>query len=144
MPSRKPRPPAQTSDERRHRAERVVHREEMRTNIGDVLASEHVDEAIGVLYLRDELGGGASSPRNVDAVGDAVGGGAHDARDAHDAHDAHDVRDAQGAHRDENGKNDAAWRHRIAAYSPARLRRASIAALLELSAAVQDAGATGG
>lgn len=60
MPKRKQRkPPPASVEERRARGERVVHREEMSTNLGEVLEHEHVDEAIELLYLEDELSGKA-------------------------------------------------------------------------------------
>jgi hypothetical protein len=59
MPKRKrgPKPAPQTVEERRARQEKVVHREDMTATVGEVLASEHVDEAIELLYKQDELSG---------------------------------------------------------------------------------------
>jgi len=58
MPKNKHRkPPPNNVEERRARGERVVHREDMKASLGEVLEHEHVDSAIDLLYKQDELGG---------------------------------------------------------------------------------------
>ena len=60
MPKRKnaPKAPPASVDDRRERDARVVHREEMRATVGEVLEAEHVDEAIELLYVQDNLAAG--------------------------------------------------------------------------------------
>jgi uncharacterized protein YjbJ (UPF0337 family) len=69
MTSKKKKKPQKTPAAAQKADERVVHAEEMRASIGEILETEHVEEAIDLLYAKEELPAGEAV---VEAASDAA------------------------------------------------------------------------
>ena len=99
----------------------------MRTSIGDVLENEHVDEAIRLLYRRDELGGEATQPASTSPD--------HAANPPVEEPEAAKTAGRAASETPPPVESARVRRRHITAVSPAAVWRASIAAFGEIHTA---------